>query len=145
MGEEIPKLAIDEVIKRWSSVPESLRPDAMWITSHLPVASADDMIRTDVDAAWFFDGREVSPRKPMDFIRFYAVQSGGYWHSGMMSAPTAVFSGGRHEIGVAHFCCIEGSEDQLFIETVFGGRYGSGVLYRIEDGKLVEGDMTWVS
>ena len=145
MTEETSKLAIHEVIKSWTSVPESLRPDAMWIASHLPAASVDDTIRTDVTSAWFFDGREVSEREPVDFIRFIALQSGGFWHSGMMPPPTAVFNGRRHEIGLAHFCLIEGTEDRLFVETIFGGRCGSGMLYRIENGKLVEGETTWIS
>ncbi|WP_035607199.1 hypothetical protein [Haloferula sp. BvORR071] len=149
LTKDISQLAIAEIVEGWRSVVESLRPDAMWISSHLPVASADDMIGTDVNAAWFFDGKEVSPRQPVDFIRFIAVQSGGFWHSGTMPPPAAVFNagsnGGRHEIGLAHFCHLEGREDHLLIETIFGGRYGRGVLYRIEDAKLVEGAMTWIS
>ena len=145
MTEDISQLAITEVIKRWNSTAEASRPDSLWIASHLPVASGDDMIRTDVEAAWFFDGREVSPRQATDFIRFIAVQSGGFWHSGMLAPPPSIFRGGRHEIGLAHFCPIEGREDQLLIETIFGGTFGSGMLYRIEDGKLVEEAMTWIS
>ena len=144
MTEDVSKLAIAEVIKLWSSQRADARPGSMWITSHLPVESADDTMDTDVDAAWFFDGRDVSERKPTDYIRFIAVHTGAFWHCAVYGPPPSGVFGRVHEIGLAHFCRVEGREEML-IETIFGGLNGSGILYRIEEGILVAESKIWLS
>jgi len=117
----------------------------MWVSRHLPIADANNFIRTDVDAAWFFDGRQFHEKKPMDYVRFVAVHSGGFCHSGMHPGPSSsLFSGGRHEIGIANFAELQPA-GQICIEIIFGGLNGRGTLYsRAETGFVAEANV-WIS
>lgn len=138
------ELALTEISARWHSVPPSSRPEGMWVARHLPMAVVSDRITTDVDGAWFFDGSTFQPKLPSDFVRFIAVQSGGFWHSGEGPAPTSVFGAGRHEIGLAYIG-EDLSRSQIYIEVIFGGTHAAGVLYSRTPTGLHAESTLWLS
>ena len=137
-------LARTEISTRWHSLPPSSRPDGMWVARHLPMTRVTDRITTDVDGAWFFDGSTFHSRLPSDFVRFIAVQSGGFWHSGEGPAPSSVFHAGRHDIGLAHFA-EDLSTSQIYIEVMFGGLHAAGVLYSRTPAGLQAESTLWLS
>lgn len=128
MNQTDTDLALAEICARWHDLALSSRPEKIWIARHLPMVEVNERITTDLDGAWFFDGFACQPRPPLDFVRFIAVQSGRFWHSGACPAPTSVFGSRRHEIGLAYFT-EDLSKAQIYIEVIFGGLHGAGVLY----------------
>jgi hypothetical protein len=144
MSPDDTDLALAEIFTRWHSLLHTGRPEGMWVARHQPMSGVCDRITTDVDAAWYFDGSVFHPKQPMDFVRFIAVRSGAFWHSGREPAPQSAFHGDRHDIGVAHF-----TEDlersQLYIEVIFGGRHAAGVLYSRTPVGLHAESTVWLS
>jgi hypothetical protein len=119
----------EEVRRLWLSLES--RPWGVWIREHTPVGAPDYALITDVQAAWFLDSGTISIRSPSEFVRFHTIHGTQPWHSGMWPVASEIFRPGTHEIGLAGFAPVAGSE-LFYFEWQFGGGFGRGSTYTLD-------------
>ncbi len=131
-----PEFFCAELLSIWHSTRLDMRPPVgVWLSRHEPVSAPDYNLVTDVIETWFLGEGKISRRNPSEFLRFVTVHSTRPWATGMDRPPSGIF-GSIHQIGVAGFAQVAGTEDYYF-QYQFGGCFGRGDIYhQSPDGQL---------
>ncbi|MGZ3681891.1 MAG: hypothetical protein ACXVDI_25310 [Ktedonobacterales bacterium] len=131
----------------WNPLPEERWPWGVWIRQHGPLpASTPDIgdVATPLHKAWFLSEDGLRQMNPWSFLRYWTVQFTRPWASAESYVEDAAFARPRWRIGYASFAEIT-SSDEIYLETLWGGRWGWGRLVTTAGPTVQEIRTLWIA
>lgn len=147
MRAEVQRFLLSYIAEEWRTLPQlSPAPWGAWITLYPAVEDCSDnpFSRWPVPvSAWFLDRRGVSRRSVWEYRRYVVSQLEKPWCTRPFGEPNP-----RHgcffEIGLAAFAQ-RPADDEVYVETLWGGLYGEGRLVEVDSGGVRRKRRIWIA
>jgi hypothetical protein len=135
---------------QWIELPESLRPEKVWVCSFKPIAEHVDHnynINTSIERAWFLNHRGLEQRNVNEFSRFAAAHLDMPWHSEGIHGPSPVSPliwASTFEFGLVSFAKYQNSSSH-YLQLIWGRLHGRGYVVQLESEKFAITQELWKS
>ena len=125
----------------WNALPEAGKPWGVWIRLYAPLAVTADHLQQEALPlqAWFLEEGMEWPheRSIWAFARFWAMHFERRWAVADCATLDPRFSARCYPLGLAAFAPYADSQD-LYLETIWGGRWGWGRRLSLTPEGLIE-------
>ena len=127
--------------QEWNALPEAVKPWGVWITLHAPLAAAADhpLQEALLLQAWLLEEGKERPheRSIWAFTRFWVMHFERPWDVAGCASRDPRFTARCYLLGLAALATYADSQD-LYLETIWGGRWGWGRRLTLTPEGLIE-------
>jgi len=130
---------LDSIIQEWRGLPSRLQPWSFWIALYAAIDqyATDLPLQRILDAAWFFNGRDLEARPAAAYLRFHCIHFTRPWYSGSsVPIPMNPVFARTFEIGLVEIAPYAGTAE-WYVGTLWAGRWGEGRRVRIDTQGVV--------